>query len=234
MNSVHEMQEWQAPGARGLLTADEVQQLLDVDRSTVYRMASDGRLPAVKIGRQWRFPPDRIAALLRVGTEPCRADRAPNGSDPAASSTGLPAGLAESVLAVAVEALGVMMVVTDMAGRPVTRVMNPCPRYVREADEPATLAACVEEWRQFADDVDFDARFRVGPLGFECARALIRVGPELVGMVLAGGIAPNGDGSDDLFQLDTGRRQLVLSTLPKVAAAISRAVTPTKDQRSAG
>jgi hypothetical protein len=52
--------------------------------------------------------------------------------------------------------------------------------------------------------------------------------------VLAGGVAPLGDDSDDLFQLDPGRRQQVLSTLPKVAAALSRVATPTKDLRSAG
>jgi len=65
--NVQEMQGRQERAPRGLLTADEVQQLLDIDRSTIYRMAGDGRLPAVKIGRQWRFPADRIAALRRFG-----------------------------------------------------------------------------------------------------------------------------------------------------------------------
>jgi excisionase family DNA binding protein len=35
-----------------MLTAQQVQDLLDVDASTIYRMAGDGRLPAVRIGRQ--------------------------------------------------------------------------------------------------------------------------------------------------------------------------------------
>lgn len=39
-----------------LLTPKTVQLILNVDRSTVYRMAQDGRLPAIKVGRQWRFP----------------------------------------------------------------------------------------------------------------------------------------------------------------------------------
>jgi excisionase family DNA binding protein len=47
-----------------LLTASELQHLFDLDRSTIYRMAGDGRLPAVKIGRQWRFPADAIRRLL--------------------------------------------------------------------------------------------------------------------------------------------------------------------------
>ena len=47
-----------------MLTAKEVQQLLQVDRSTVYRMAEDGRLPAVKVGKQWRFPADQLQQWL--------------------------------------------------------------------------------------------------------------------------------------------------------------------------
>ncbi|MCU0281738.1 MAG: helix-turn-helix domain-containing protein, partial [Acidimicrobiia bacterium] len=48
-----------------LLTTQDVLRLMKVDRSTVYRMAEDGRLPAVKVGRQWRFPEDQIHDLLR-------------------------------------------------------------------------------------------------------------------------------------------------------------------------
>ena len=36
----------------GLLTTQQLQELIRVDRSTIYRMAEDGRLPAVKVGRQ--------------------------------------------------------------------------------------------------------------------------------------------------------------------------------------
>ena len=47
-----------------LLTAKDVQEILLVDRSTVYRMAEDGRIPAVKVGRQWRFDSAEIHTLL--------------------------------------------------------------------------------------------------------------------------------------------------------------------------
>jgi len=47
-----------------MLTAKDVQELLQVDRSTVYRMAEDGRLPAVKVGKQWRFPADQLQHSL--------------------------------------------------------------------------------------------------------------------------------------------------------------------------
>ena len=38
-----------------MLTAKDMQALLHVDRSTIYRMAESGRLPAIKVGRQWRL-----------------------------------------------------------------------------------------------------------------------------------------------------------------------------------
>ena len=47
-----------------MLTAKEIQAILEIDRSTVYRMAEDGRLPAVKVGRQWRFPSEQIKTLI--------------------------------------------------------------------------------------------------------------------------------------------------------------------------
>jgi excisionase family DNA binding protein len=39
-----------------LLTVDEVVDLLRISRDTVYRLVAAGKLPARKVGRQWRFP----------------------------------------------------------------------------------------------------------------------------------------------------------------------------------
>jgi excisionase family DNA binding protein len=50
------LEEETADRTATLLTSKTVQLMLNVDKSTVYRMAQDGRLPAVKVGRQWRFP----------------------------------------------------------------------------------------------------------------------------------------------------------------------------------
>ena len=51
-----------APGGR-LLTVSEVADLLRINKSTVYRMAKQGRLPATRVGRQWRF---RKSVLDRI------------------------------------------------------------------------------------------------------------------------------------------------------------------------
>jgi excisionase family DNA binding protein len=49
------------------MTAEEVAQLLRVDRSSVYRWVEQGLLPAIKIGRIVRFNPDAVKAVLEHG-----------------------------------------------------------------------------------------------------------------------------------------------------------------------
>ncbi len=212
------------PSSRRLLTAHQVQDRLGVDASTIYRMAADGRLRAVKVGRQWRFPAEGVELLLS-GSPLASSGPSSTPGPPVSEGRGRPTALAaaQAVIDVAADLLGVMMVVTDMAGRPVSDVANPCPWFAQRAEDEGTVAACVQEWRAMADDVDFVPRFELGALGFECARALIRSGSQLVGMVLAGGVAPAGTETPGLYHLDEDQRRAVLATLPKVSAALTAA-----------
>jgi len=38
-----------------ILTIDELAQYLKVSKSTLYKLAQDGRVPGQKVGRHWRF-----------------------------------------------------------------------------------------------------------------------------------------------------------------------------------
>ena len=42
------------------MTVEDVADMLRINKSTVYRMAKTGRIPATRVGRQWRF---RLSAL---------------------------------------------------------------------------------------------------------------------------------------------------------------------------
>ncbi|MGB7979175.1 MAG: helix-turn-helix domain-containing protein [Candidatus Nanopelagicales bacterium] len=242
------MQTSQGP-EKPLLTALEVQELLHIDRSTVYRMAEDGRLPALRVGRSWRFPADLIQALATSGTDPAHvvASNAPTSPDARDAGPGAEPGIASpspppahhrpmnedaagAAVEVASDLLGVMMVVTDMAGQPLTEVTNPSGWFAAHAAEPGGLDQCVAEWRDLADHPDLTPEFRTGALGFQCARAFIRHGSALVGMVLAGGVSPALDPEvdPDLYHLDDSDRQRVLAALPRIAAAISRASAPSR------
>jgi len=39
----------------GIMTAEEVAQYLRFDKATIYKLAQAGEIPAVKVGRTWRF-----------------------------------------------------------------------------------------------------------------------------------------------------------------------------------
>jgi excisionase family DNA binding protein len=52
-------------GLGPLLTPEDVAELLQVDRETIYRMARRGELPAIKVARHWRFRAARIDRWLR-------------------------------------------------------------------------------------------------------------------------------------------------------------------------
>ena len=50
------------------LTTGDLQGLIKVDKPTIYRMAEGGRLPAIKVGRQWRFPKKPERGSFRAST----------------------------------------------------------------------------------------------------------------------------------------------------------------------
>ena len=52
-------------GIDALLTTRQLQDLLQVDRITIYRMLSDGRLQGFKVGGQWRFSRHAIERWLQ-------------------------------------------------------------------------------------------------------------------------------------------------------------------------
>ena len=183
-----------------MLTAKEMQDLLHVDRSTIYRMAEAGQLPAVKVGKQWRFPGDLIEGWLKnqtaSGTPPAVQDLrslpelgrlSANNGDVAAM---LPLDCVQLIQDAFAEALDVMLVVTDLNGQPITQVSNPCPLYELLAETENGHAICTETWRELAQVPALEPRFTPGFGGLSCARALVRMGNELKASVIVFGVAP--------------------------------------------
>jgi excisionase family DNA binding protein len=71
-------------GTEGFLTTEEVLAYLQVNLRTVYRLIDAGKLPAVRVGRQWRFRRKDIDAWLdgqrAAGSPPDVQTRAVAGS----------------------------------------------------------------------------------------------------------------------------------------------------------
>jgi ligand-binding sensor protein len=90
------------------------------------------------------------------------------------------------------DALGVMIVATDLEGQAVTQASNPCGLYTAAESSPAGRQRCAELWSRIGHDPSIAPRFVESHLGLLCARGLIRVGNELKAMLVVGGIAPPG------------------------------------------
>ena len=186
-----------------LLTTNQVQNLLHVDRTTIYRMVESGRLPAIRVGKQWRFSQPEIERWLHTQS----ASPAPNAQVAPSQSitnqtparltlqpelrTVLPLTCVQLIQDAFADILGVMMVVTDMQGAPVTQLSNPCGFYTALTQDPQTLAHCLRTWQDLAADPSLAPRFASSEMGLQCARGLIRVESALKGMLVIGGIAPD-------------------------------------------
>ena len=63
------------PMDEGFLTTEEVLEYLQVNLRTVYRLIKAGKIPAVRVGRQWRFRKRDIDAWLEGQRRGRQADR---------------------------------------------------------------------------------------------------------------------------------------------------------------
>ncbi len=229
-----------------LLTTKDLQELINVDKSTIYRMAEDGRLPAIKVGRQWRFPSDQITEMLGgVVDPPSDVPAAASGSPVRDLNHLLPTEAAQAIADLAADIFDVMAVVTDINGNALTDVANPCGYFAAVQSQPDAIDQCVEGWRRLAAEVDLEPRFMPTHLGFLCARSFIRVGSELVGMLIVGGVTPDvwppddatirriadelgvpvaaiADHVEETYYLDQNHRRWVISLLPRLSDLISR------------
>lgn len=231
-----------------LLTTQEMQDLLAVDRSTIYRMAEDGRLPGIKVGRQWRFPADRLTQQLGLEST-AAATPPPTGRSHDSAPRRVSQLLAPDAVRSLADLLGdlfeVMAVVTDMDGTPLTPVANPCGFYAAIAEEPGAAEACLAGWRQLADEPSIMPRFVTSHLGFLCARTFVWVDLQPVGMVVVGGVTPTSWPPapealrgvceeigvpmsrlqavlDETWQVPGERQEWILRLLPKVGELISQ------------
>ncbi len=48
-----------------IMNIEQLAQYLDISRSTLYKLAQDGKLPGQKVGRRWRFHKDAIDDWLK-------------------------------------------------------------------------------------------------------------------------------------------------------------------------
>ncbi|MBK6792773.1 MAG: PocR ligand-binding domain-containing protein [Anaerolineales bacterium] len=162
-----------------LLTARQVQELLNVDRTTIYRMLKDGRLAGVKVGQHWRFSSREVSDMLG-GTPQVAEPVAPVSLDV------LPLHCMQPVQDVFAEIAEVGAVTTDTEGKPVTRISNSCDFCKLILGSENGREACMRSWAQLTKQSDPSPQFTHCHAGLQYARAYIEVNGELIALLISG------------------------------------------------
>lgn len=126
-----------------LLTTKQVQEILKVDRITVYRMLDDGRLKGVKIGNQWRFAQSEIDRLLGNNAEEeeeiieCVPD--------------FPSSCVAEVQDIFAGIIGIGAVTVTMQGTPLTQTSFSNPFCKLMMSSETGKRACQGSWRKITE-----------------------------------------------------------------------------------
>lgn len=126
-----------------LYTARQVQELLKINRITVYRMLQDGRLKGVKIGQQWRFPASQFEHLESL------ISRHFVGMDNNSTTT-FPVPCIQAIQNLYVELALVGAIILDDKGHPITEVSRPCDFCRLILASTSGKKACEQSWIDMA------------------------------------------------------------------------------------
>jgi excisionase family DNA binding protein len=183
-----------------LLTTKDLQQILQVDRITIYRMLDSGELPGIKVGGQWRFPEPAVNDWLQG----IKSKQTGNNSgvsvvaaqppvDPREESSRTPR-LTDIVSNVCLqniqdgfaEAVDVASLVIDLEGTPLTKVSNGCSFCRLGWSSEEFRRRCSASWASLAPVEEERPQVHLCHAGIGYAVAPVQVHGERVGLVVGG------------------------------------------------
>lgn len=170
-----------------LLTTKQLQDLLKIDRITVYRMLNSGRLRGVKIGNQWRFPQSEIDRLL--GEEPQTAEEEPCEDDVISD---FPSECVNKVQDIFAGILDIGAVTVSLQGEMLTEptISNPFCKMMLSC--PSGRNACKESWRKLAQNQAMQPPFLTCHAGLNYLGAQITFNDQPTALLIAGQFLVNG------------------------------------------
>ncbi len=176
-----------------LLSTKQLMDLLQVDRTTIYRMLSDGRLPAVRVGGQWRFSRQAIEAWLDAQNTPSSvSSRKAEATEPDyfASLEALPRYCLQSIQEIFAQTSEVGAVTTDLQGNLLTPFSNPCAFCNLILSTDQGRARCQASWKRLAHAEA--PRLETCHAGLTYARGRIMVHGEFIAMFIVGQFVVGG------------------------------------------
>ena len=148
------------------LTSRQVQNILKVDRITVYRMLQDGRLKGVKIGQQWRFPRSEVERM--VGGSPQPASPAQDPESP------FPTHCVQTIQDLFSDVGQIGAVVVDSSGAAVTELSRPCAFCQLILASPSGRRACGASWENVAQNCTAGSKYFTCHAGLQYVAAPIQ------------------------------------------------------------
>jgi excisionase family DNA binding protein len=162
-----------------LLTTKELQALLKVDRTTIYRMLKDGRIAGIRVGGQWRFSREGLEHLLS-GASPSAKEAPPLPADV------LPLHCIKPIQQVFAEIAQVGSLTAAPDGIPLTEISNSCAFCALILGSESGKAGCIASWKRIAQQPERKPRFATCHAGLQYARARIEINGELAAVAIAG------------------------------------------------
>jgi excisionase family DNA binding protein len=149
-----------------LLTTRQLQELLQVDRITIYRMLNDGRLQGFKVGGQWRF--SRQAVELWVQDQQCRLEASGARRMAAADASDLPLSCMQSIQNILADAVGMGAVTVALDGQLLTEPSN-TNAFCSLLLGSVARQRCVDWWRTTAQGLGGRVQVLTCHAGLRCA-----------------------------------------------------------------
>jgi excisionase family DNA binding protein len=170
-----------------LLTTKQLQDMLQVDRVTIYRMLKEGRLEGFKVGGQWRFSRRTILQWLhekQAAREPFVSVEIPG----QVTASQLPSSSCmQAILDIFSEALGVGSVITVAQGAPLTSVSHPCRFCQMILSTEGGRRRCIDSWSELKSTArDFSLPSATCHAGLSYLSAPIQVQDRVVALIHAG------------------------------------------------
>jgi len=173
-----------------LLTTKQLMEILRVDRTTIYRMMNDGRLPSVRVGGQWRFSRQAIDTWLNEQNAPSPVESKSFTPSPANTlsldSNILPISCLQPIQEIFAQTSDVGAVTTDLDGTPIISPSNPCSFCALIQSTEKGSARCQSSWRKLAHQNDLRPRLEKCHAGFTYARGRILVENQFIAMFFVG------------------------------------------------
>ncbi len=199
------------------LTTKQLQELLKIDRVTVYRMVNDGRLKGVKFGNQWRFAQEEVDRIL--GNESAKVEE-PETEEPL---TDFPVDCVQKLQEIFAGILGVGALTVSLEGEPLTEVHYANPFCKLMMNDPKGCEACKASWRKIALRADGEPPYMVCHAGLSYIRAVIHMNDRPAAVLIAGQFYINPpDPEKEAKRLEdlANRYQIPLEQLKEAASKI--------------